>query len=502
MNPERWQQIEQLYHSALEREPDQRSAFLAEASQDDHDLRREVESLLAQETKSAGLMDAQAWERAASLAGDPAVPELAEGTQLGPYRIEVSVGAGGMGRVYRARDSRLGRAVAIKVSAEQFSARFEQEARLLASLNHPHICTLHDVGPNYLVMELLEGKTLAERLKEGRLPLDLVLRYGAEIADALAAAHSLGVIHRDLKPGNIMVTNNGVKVLDFGLANLSRSTNALLRQAETATEPHAIMGTPAYMAPEQVCGEEVDGRTDLFSFGAVLYEMATGKRAFPRYLDRTTPPAVDKDSELQRIIDKLLKTDPELRYQTASEVSADLRQLQRTVEGTPPPGVSRRWMIGLTGAALAAITLGAVFLWLRSPGKPQDRSKWVQITNFPDSVSQPALSPDGRMLTFIRGPSSFITSGQVYVKMLPSGEPVQLTHDDRPKMSPAFSPDGSRIAYTVVAKIWDTWAVPVLGGEPRLWLPNASGLGWIGKIEAAIFRDQRSGSAYGDRDRR
>src|ERR1700693_2825438 len=255
MSPERWQKLAQLHRAALEREPGGRSVFLDQACQGDVELRREVEALLAQ----------------GDAAGDSTVTMLTPGAQLGPYQIEAPIGAGGMGSVYRAVDTRLGRKVAIKICAQQFSGRFEREARAISSLNHPHICTLYDVGPNYLVMELVEGETLAARLKKGRLPMAAVLRYAAEIADALAAAHALGIIHRALNPQNIMIPKSGVKVLDFGLAKSP--------QDETLTATRVVMGTPAYMAPEQLEGKECDARSDIYALGLVLYEMAAGKRA-------------------------------------------------------------------------------------------------------------------------------------------------------------------------------------------------------------------------------
>jgi serine/threonine protein kinase len=214
MTPERWQQVDQLYHSALEREPGQRSAFLAEACAGDEELRREVESLLAQEGST---LDRPAWEGAADLLDNPTRTQLVPGTQLGPYRIEAALGAGGMGEVYRAVDTRLKRTVAIKIAKENFGERFQREARAIAALNHPNICTLHDVGPNYLVMELIEGPTLAERIKQGPVPLEEALGIARQITDALEAAHEKGITHRDLKPGNVKIKPDGiVKVLDFG----------------------------------------------------------------------------------------------------------------------------------------------------------------------------------------------------------------------------------------------------------------------------------------------
>src|SRR5579864_1200576 len=219
MTPERWQQVDQLFHSALEREPDERSAFLAEACAGNEELRREIESLLAQDRST---LDRPAWEIAADLLDDTTRTQLVPGTQLGPYRIEAALGVGGMGEVFRAVDTRLKRTVAIKVAKENFGERFEREARAIAALNHPNICTLYDVGPNYLVMELIEGSTLAERIQEGPVPVEEALGIAKQIADALEAAHEKGITHRDLKPGNIKIKPDGtVKVLDFGLAKVA-----------------------------------------------------------------------------------------------------------------------------------------------------------------------------------------------------------------------------------------------------------------------------------------
>src|SRR5258708_17316002 len=214
MTPQHFQQIDELYHAARAGTAEERAALLAQA---DPELRRQVESLLSQPT-GGGFLDRLAIQNAVELLEDPTVTELAAGVCLGPYRIEGKLGEGGMGAVFRAVDTRLGRAVAIKTTHERFSARFEGEARAISSLNHPNICTLYDVGPNYLVMELVEGETLAARLKQGPMSIEMMRRYGAQIAAALAEAHGKGIVHRDLKPGNIMIGKSGVKVLDFGLA--------------------------------------------------------------------------------------------------------------------------------------------------------------------------------------------------------------------------------------------------------------------------------------------
>ena len=270
MTPERWQQVKEVLSGALRVDGEERAAFLGRVCETDPSLRIEVDALLA---STPGV--AEEFLKSAP----PHRMQLAKGSRLGPYEIECLVGTGGMGEVYRARDTRLGRVVAIKVCLEPLQARFEREARAISALNHPNICTLYDIGPDYLVMELVEGQSLADRLKQGPLPIRKVLQYGVQIADALTTAHAQGVIHRDLKPGNIMETPKGVKLLDFGLAKYATTT--LLGDSEnTLTVRGAILGTPAYMAPEQLEGKDCDERTDIFALGLVLFEMATGSRAF------------------------------------------------------------------------------------------------------------------------------------------------------------------------------------------------------------------------------
>src|SRR5215469_13982312 len=294
MTPERFRQIEELYHAAREGNAEERAALLA---QTDPELRREIESLLAHHT-GGELLDQPAMQNAAELLDNSTVAILTPGVYLGPYRIESKLGEGGMGEVFRAVDTRLGRAVAIKTTRAQFSARFEREARAISSLNHPHICTLHDVGPNYLVMELVEGETIAAKLKSGPLPVKTALLYASQILAALGEAHSKGIIHRDLKPGNIMIAKSGVKVLDFGLAKLEED--------DTLTASHMVMGTPAYMAPEQREGKPADTRSDIYSFGCVLYEMLTGAR--PTERRRIRPRG------LENVLRRCLEPDPSRRW--------------------------------------------------------------------------------------------------------------------------------------------------------------------------------------------
>src|SRR5262245_36899715 len=251
------------------------------------------------------------------------------GSYLGPYEVLAQVGAGGMGEVWKARDTRLHRSVAIKTSREQFSERFEREARTVAALNHPHICQLYDVGPNYLVMEYVEGQPLRTPL-----PLDQALKYGAQICDALDAAHRKSIVHRDLKPDNILVTKTGVKLLDFGLARIGSAVTADDKTEGGLTGKGQILGTLHYMSPEQLRGEKADSRSDLFSFGLVLYEMLTGKRAFDgsspasviaAILEREAPSVASvAPAILDRVLRRCLAKDPELRWQSASDLKTQL----------------------------------------------------------------------------------------------------------------------------------------------------------------------------------
>jgi serine/threonine protein kinase len=439
------------------------------------------------------------------------------GRQIGPYRIQAFLGAGAMGQVYLAHDCELERSVAFKIPSQALAsssdslARFKREARMLASLNHPHIATIFGIeesgGVHGLVLELVDGPTLAEALARGPLPVVQAVSMARQVAEALQAAHDRGIIHRDLKPANIKITRTGsVKVLDFGLAKaFSRESCGESDTVTTANDslsaPGLVLGTISYMSPEQALAEPLDARTDLSSLGTVLYEMLTGRRAFtgatlPAVFDailHQTPPAPTSQnpavpSTLDDVVLKLLEKDRGVRYQTASEVADDLGRLAREIEdAAATEGTVRRRWTGLLGPALGALLATLVVVgfltWLRSIDiSVPAGAEYESITRFPDSVTSASLSPDGRMVTFVRGPSTFYGPGQIYVKLLPDGEPEQLTHDGLSKMSPVFSPDGSRIAYTTVNPEnfgWDTWAVPVLGGEPRRWLSNASGLTWV-----------------------
>jgi eukaryotic-like serine/threonine-protein kinase len=517
MDPERWGKIERIFHQALDADEAQRAAVLQDSCAGDESLRREIESLLRH------------YERAGSFVGAPAFSDTDDatsvvarnpvGTTVGQYRILEPIGAGGMGVVSKGEDTRLGRLVALKFLPENRASdptameRFRREARAASALNHPNICTIYDIqdcptGP-FIVMEYIEGPTIAERINGRPLPLEDLAKIGMQVAEGLAAAHAKGIVHRDIKPGNIIVTSSGlVKVLDFGLAKLLNPDSDSV-PTFAMTQTGAVTGTVPYMSPEQLRGRDVDSRTDIYSLGVVLYEMATGRRPFetsvvPVLIDNilNSPPPPPRQrcpklpEALDQIILKCLEKDPEDRYQGAKEIAVDLRRMiapsshttLRDVKTAPKRAHVVRW----TAAALvlAAIMVAAVVLYVRPRSHSSARQPWVQLTDFPDSATSPALSPDGRMLAFIRGPSTFVGPGDVCLKLLPSGEPLQLTSDGRGKQDPLFSPDGSRVMYTTGPLPYDLWYVPVTGGKPQLMMRNAGTLTWTpeGRVMFAEIR--------------
>jgi eukaryotic-like serine/threonine-protein kinase len=426
-----------------------------------------------------------------------------------------------MGEVYRARDTRLNRIVALKVAKERLSDRFEREARAVAALNHPHVCQLYDIGPDYLVMEFVEGAPI----RPGDTP-QRIIELALQITDGLVAAHAAGVVHRDLKPANILVTPSGdVKLLDFGLATLSAAHEAVAdSNTRAATDPGTTVGTVGYMSPEQARGEAVDARTDLWSLGVVLYELATGERPFDgatapvifeALLNKTPAPIRERNpripAELERIVGRLLDKDRETRYQSAADLRADLRRVERDSSGaTAAVSAHERKrsrvvpIAASVGAAVLMLIAAAIWQVYKTPPAATSPSEYTQITNFTDSATAPSLSPDGRMVTFIRGGEAFLSRGQIYVKLLPNGESVKLTNDAASKYGPVFSPDGARIIYTLVGRAgaafdggsWDSWSVPALGGEATRLLPNASGLTWLGE-HRVLFSEIRTGLHMG-----
>jgi hypothetical protein len=521
MKPERWRRLSEVYHAALALDADQREAYLKDVIADDPSLRQEVVSLLANERSAQEFLGAPALEGvAAAVTVNPQTSLV--GRQLGPYTIVSWLGAGGMGEVYRARDATLGRDVAIKLlpraslSDQERLARFEREARLLAALNHPHVGVIYGFEQagdlRGIVLELIEGPTLADLLaaSPAGLPLDRGLAIASEIAEALDAAHEKGIVHRDLKPANIKITPKGeVKVLDFGLATIESSDGSAsdLSQSPTitvgATHAGVILGTASYMSPEQARGKPIDKRTDLWSFGCVLYEILTGTLAFPgETVSDTIAAILEREPDwnklpaatpatVRRLLQRCLAKDATQRMRDIGDARVELDQVreeERHASGPRATGAAAarrsRWAMAAAGFALVAVLAGVVFVNLREPSASTVAEPIVQLTDFTDSaVLYPSLSPDGRMVTFLRG-GFFGTSaglGQIYVKILPTGEPVQLTRDETTKEHPVFSPDGSRIVYTSVQPgfKWDSWQVSVLGGSPKPFLPNASGLVWL-----------------------
>jgi Tol biopolymer transport system component len=612
VEPERWRKIERLYHAAQERRASERSQFLEQACAGDESLRREVESLLGQAEGTESFLGTPALELAAqALARDlkhaagAANQDPLLGRTVSHYRILERLGGGGMGVVYKAQDTRLGRAVALKFilggdlplpTAPQRAPaidpsaleRFQREARAASTLNHPNICTIYDVGEQdgqpFIAMELLEGETLRDLLRNTKLetgntkisreklaapgppsgpaafqalqgeqpprrktpvalPLDVILDLAMQIADALDAAHRKGIIHRDIKPANIFIIARGEmlqpKILDFGLAKLMHPDPEVDGQRtrdskSSLTHTGMAMGTVDYMSPEQARGEDLDARTDLFSFGAVLYQMATGQEAFAgsttalihdAILNRTPVAARSLNPqlppELERIINKALEKDRDLRYQSAAEIRTDLKRLKRDTDsgrsaGVPPAvaGASRsrevrgqdahataggtpalrfsalRWLALTVTAGILILGVLIVLAWrfLSVPkqlapvpaGSEMDESTLTQVTASPGLDFFPSLSPDG---SFIAYSSDQNGSFEIYMKSLtPGGRAIPLTSDGGQNFEPAWSPDGKLIAY-YSRKRGGIWIIPALGGSARqltdfgswpAWSPDSS----------------------------
>jgi Tol biopolymer transport system component/tRNA A-37 threonylcarbamoyl transferase component Bud32 len=485
---ERWQQIEEIFHGALQRDPTEREPYLREACDGDPDLRREVASLLANHQDA---IDSKSWPAAAAVEIIADRISLRPGQHLGPYRIDSFLAAGGMGEVYRATDTRLHRQVAIKISAARFSERFEREARVIASLNHPNICTLYDVGPNYLVMEYVEGRTLAERIQRGPIPLADALDIMRQMAAALEEAHQRLVVHRDFKPGNIKIKPDGtVKVLDFGLAKLSvvqagASANATDSPTLTiaTTQAGVLLGTAAYMSPEQARGEPIDKRGDVWAFGVVLWEMLTGKRLFDGKTTSDVLAAVIRDGpdftkvppKVCLLLKRCLEKDPQRRLR-------DIGDAMGIVENTSE-AVGRRanWLSWGIGALLLAALLALSFLHFReTPLEPRLMTTSIEAPEstsfeFAFGLNPPALSPDGRRIVF--GARGADGKTQLWVRTLDSMVAQPLAGTEGNPRFPFWSPDSRSIAFFADGKLK---RVDVNGGSVLALAeaPNAVGGSW------------------------
>jgi eukaryotic-like serine/threonine-protein kinase len=479
MTPERWLQIEQLFNDALSRRPGDRALFLDEACGNDATLRSEVESLLSSDEESDKVTESIPSEVAAQMLADRQSAGIV-GRTIGRYLVLSPIGAGGMGEVYLAEDTTLKRKVALKVLPHLYTSdpervlRFEQEARAASALNHPNIITIYEIGhwhdTQFIVTEFIDGQTLRQRIEKGPVSVDELLDIAVQAASALAAAHNAGIVHRDIKPANIMIRADAyVKILDFGLAKLATESSSDSRGPAAETDPGRVMGTINYMSPEQALGKPLDHRTDIFSLGVVLYELASGDLPFAGTSDaavydsllNVVPTSLERGSlklpvELAKIIHRTLEKDRNRRYQTAAELFDELKRLQsdsgwRAVASASPRS-SNRVPVFLAAALLLLIAAAYVLsVWLRQyRAEPVNASSSAQFS-FTQQTDQsgteffPTLSPDGQTLVYA---SQEAGNWDLWQETSGRRERINLTQESQvDDTQPAFSPDGKQIAF-------------------------------------------------------
>ncbi|HXS96866.1 MAG TPA: protein kinase [Candidatus Limnocylindrales bacterium] len=480
MDADRWRKIEDVFHAASALPPPDRAALLDRECAGDDEVRHTVERMLRQSAE--GILDGDAWT--APTATMRPASHLAPQTRIGPYEIVSLLGAGGMGEVYRARDTRLNRSVAVKIlpalSGEDAAQRRRllREARAAAALNHPGIVTIHDVtsadGLDCIVMELVEGASLETLIGERGLPFPDALSYAVQIADALAAAHAQGIVHRDLKPANVIVNQatGKLKILDFGVAKLQRPPGASPQLAETVSSENVIAGTVPYMSPEQALGQRVDARSDIFSFGTVLYEMLTGRRPFTGVNQagvysailraEPRPPgqliAAPLPRGLEAVVLRCLRKEPEHRFQTAAELKLALEDIARG-------GASRkrRWPLAVAAAAVV-VAAAAVALFLSRRPAPLQPGSLTQITFDGGIAATPAISPDGKLLAFASDRAG-AGSIDIWIRQLAGGGLIKLTSQPGVSYYPQFSADGTKLYYLTGGQ--SIVEMPSFGGPAR-----------------------------------
>lgn len=484
MTPERWQKIDELFHAALQREPDEHAAFLDEACAGDPELQNEVGALLASLEEASDFIEKAPLTGAISSAVEESADEAEQrtaasrsliGRRIGHYEIQSLLGAGGMGEVYLAHDQMLDRRIAVKILPPQFCQddaqvqRFEREARTVSALNHPNIITIHEVGRDedvhFIATEFVAGQTLREKIAERKMSLKESVSIAFQIADALTAAHGAGIVHRDIKPENVMIRPDGlVKVLDFGLAKpVERKiadAHLSISAVSSRTDPHVLMGTITYLSPEQVRREKIDHRTDIFSLGVVLYEMIIGARPFAGNSQAMIFDAILRDDpviartdvpeSLKSVIGRALEKDRSTRYQSAEVMRDNLQQVIRDTDEPRRGLFSRsrpRAILGLSVVVILAALLSiAMRLETGSPEGPRFLTGPVKrITETPGEEIFPSLSPDGQFIVYASRASG---DWDIYLKKIDEPKAVNLTGgNNHVDLEPALSPDGTRIAF-------------------------------------------------------